>query len=1095
MNSWKKRFQTFLHNNHISSKAFAIWLTGGILLLAACILFISLSSGPVVFPVYISEVSASNVSYPNADGRCADYIELHNSADYAVDLSGFQLGDIAGGGRYAFPEGSVLEPGKYWVVYCDKSVEGYAPFGISRSGDESFYLIATNNAIVDQVITLPSDPDEAMSRQPDGSWVLSAPTPGRANDDLFGFDVYNPEVSAVRITEFSSAQTGFAEGISCDWVELCNQGDQPADISGYILTDNIGNDKYAFPAGTVLAPGEYRVVYCADNAPSAAFAPFGLSQTEEETVVLKTAGGMVVEIAKSQPLTSGSWALTGSDTWETTEDPTPGYENTAQGRKAFLDTIGARKGTIVISELMANQSAFLADGNSEFSDWVELYNTGSTTIDLAGWHLSDDPADPFKWTFPQVQIEPGQYLVVFCSGREGLVNGKLQAGFSLSADGEQLILSAWTGSVVDSVSFGPSATNESYLFSGDAPSVCQYPSPGWQNTAAGYEAFCASATCAGPLAIWEVMTANDQYLPQALGACYDWAEIRNVSNRAVSLKDYALTDDPDSPLQFTLPDVTLKPGEVYCVFLSGDSSLGKAHAPFALSAVKDQLLLYHKDKTVIDYVYLQDIPVGYSYGRSKDSGGFFYMKPTPRANNQAGYRLISDAPLCNYAPGVYTGDQPFQVSLQGIGPIYYTTDGSDPTARSELYTDPLTLSESTVLRAACVEEGKLVSDIYTATFLVGVEHDLPVVSLVTDPDYLWGAKGVYREGDLSVRDVQFPGNLAYTGKDGSFSIGTEMSLHGETTVLNFKKKSFTVRFQDSYDGPLYYDVFEDGEVTAFRSLLLRTAHESTHSTQMHDALIGYVASQCSDTVISQKYKYIALYLNGEYWGLYAIREHHSAEHYASYMQLPAESVEMVRYATTQQNSLTDFYRYLETHSLSNPQNYAYAKTVFDVESFADWIIFEAYMANVDIYNNIRYYRSPVDGLWRCGLTDLDLGMSGSHVAFDELARTFHHSRFVRAFMQSPEFQDLLARRLAELLAGPLSDESMVKYIDQMAAQIASEVPNEQARWGTPVRMWEQFVQYMRDFCIGRSDEMIASLCNQLNWSPAKARTYFGKLMG
>ena len=117
---------------------------------------------------------------------------------------------------------------------------------------------------------------------------------------------------------------------------------------------------------------------------------------------------------------------------------------------------------------------------------------------------------------------------------------------------------------------------------------------------------------------------------------------------------------------------------------------------------------------------------------------------------------------------------------------------------------------------------------------------------------------------------------------------------------------------------------------------------------MHDTLINYVASQCSDSVICQKYKYSALYLNGEYWGLYAIREHHSPTHYASYMDLPAESVEMVRYATTQQNSLHNIYDYMGTHSLSNPENYAYVKTVLDVESFADWIIFQAYMCKQNI---------------------------------------------------------------------------------------------------------------------------------------------------
>ena len=127
-----------------------------------------------IFPVYFTEVLASNSSFPNSEGRCCDYLEIYNSADYAVDLSGFQMGDIAGKSRYAFPSDTVLGPGEYYVIYCDKSAEGewYAPFEISRAGGESFYLIARNGAVVDSVTTLALDVDEVMTFA-NGSWERS----------------------------------------------------------------------------------------------------------------------------------------------------------------------------------------------------------------------------------------------------------------------------------------------------------------------------------------------------------------------------------------------------------------------------------------------------------------------------------------------------------------------------------------------------------------------------------------------------------------------------------------------------------------------------------------------------------------------------------------------------------------------------------------------------------------------------------------------------------------------------------------------------------------------------------------------------------
>ena len=1052
-----------MKNKLRSRKGIALWSGAAIALLLICLLVILFSGEGEAFPVYISEIVASNTGSPNADGRCADFIEIHNGGTYAVDLTGYQLGDIAGSLRYAFPAGTVIQPNQYLVVWCDKEVDGYAPFGISRSGGESFYLIASNNAIVDKVVTVATDPDQAMIRIKNGDWSLTmSPTPGIANDLVSSTqDIYNENVSPVRISEFSSAKNGF-HGVACDWVELHNTAKTAVDISGFTLSDNAGNNKYTFPAGTVLQPDSYFMVYCAENVPG--LAPFNLSSSAKETVVLKNAGGMIIEIVQSLPLESGSQALQ-ADGWATVETPTPGYENTEAGFDAFLNAIGAKN--ITITEVMSSQDTLVADQNGQFNDYIELYNSGETDVDLTGWRLSDDAAVPDKWVFPQTTIAPGQYLLLFCGSAPD---------FNLSADGETVLLSTFAGTAVDQVTFGKAELNCSFDHSGQ---LLTKPTPGYENTDAGYTAFCDGHVSAGPLAIWEVMTSNDKYLPQALGVCYDWVEIKNISNEAVDLGNYTLTDDPDSPLLFKLPDVTLQPGATHIIFLSGNTALGVNHAPFALNAAKDRLLLY--GEKLVDYVYLQNIPAAMSYGRTENIGGFSYMEPSPTNPNRAGYREISGMPAAQYAPGVYSGES-FTLDLSAKGTIYYTVNGDEPSTRSTPYTGPITVTETTVIRAISVEEGKLPSKIYNVSFIVGRTHDLPVVSLTTDPDYLWGVNGVYRNGDESVKEIHFPANVAYSGTDGSFSIDNEMSLHGVTTVVAFDKKSFTLRFKDNLDGALHYDVFEDGEVEVFRSLLLRTAHESTYSTQLHDSLMSEIAMQGGNTLVVQKYKYVALYLNGEYWGLYAIREQHTAEHFASYYNVPADTVSMVRYSSDENNSLNKFYNFCENNSLSSKENYEYAKTVLNMESFADWIILQAYIKNIDIYENVRFYQSGADGQWYLALSDLDMGFMSTGSGFSELQNTFHHGLMVRSLMSNTEFQELLARRLNFWLSGPLSDENMLKTIDEMAAHIANEAVYEQQRWHTPVSGWEAVVKDMKRYCTGHAERMRNDFCLVMNWS-------------
>jgi len=192
-------------------------------------------------------------------------------------------------------------------------------------------------------------------------------------------------------------------------------------------------------------------------------------------------------------------------------------------------------------------------------------------------------------------------------------------------------------------------------------------------------------------------------------------------------------------------------------------------------------------------------------------------------------------------------------------------------------------------------------------------------------------------------------------------------------------------------------------------------------------------------------------------------------------------------------SLYSLYKFCGKNDLRSDENYAYAESLLDMESFADWIIFQSYAGNLDINGNMRYYYCAEDGLWRCGLVDLDLGMMAKG-AFEKVADTFHHGRIMGSLMENEKFQHLLATRLAELLAGPLSDESMIAQIDEMAAVIRPETVYEEERWGTPVRNWEILVEHLKDYCDGRSDRMIRSLCDLANFTREEKKAYFGELL-
>lgn len=94
---------------------------------------------------------------------------------------------------------------------------------------------------------------------------------------------------------------------------------------------------------------------------------------------------------------------------------------------------------MILSEFMAINNTTLADEDGSYSDWIEIFNGGTNTVNLEGWYLSDDATDPTKWSFPATNLGPNQFLVVFASDKDRRVPGApLHTNFKLSGDGEYL---------------------------------------------------------------------------------------------------------------------------------------------------------------------------------------------------------------------------------------------------------------------------------------------------------------------------------------------------------------------------------------------------------------------------------------------------------------------------------------------------------------------------------------------------------------------------------------------------------------------------------------------------------------------------------
>jgi hypothetical protein len=141
--------------------------------------------------------------------------------------------------------------------------------------------------------------------------------------------------------------------------------------------------------------------------------------------------------------------------------------------------------TLIISEIMAINDTVLADEDGDYSDWLEIYNPGSSPVNLSGWSLTDNPGNLDKWKFPNITINAGTYLVVFASDKNKvLLGGNLHTNFKLSGSGEYLALIESDGSTISSVfdpSFPSQTANVSYGLYNGSYMYMSTPTPGAGN--------------------------------------------------------------------------------------------------------------------------------------------------------------------------------------------------------------------------------------------------------------------------------------------------------------------------------------------------------------------------------------------------------------------------------------------------------------------------------------------------------------------------------------------------------------------------------------------------------------------------------------
>ncbi len=496
----------------------------------------------------------------------------------------------------------------------------------------------------------------------------------------------------------------------------------------------------------------------------------------------------------------------------------------------------------------------------------------------------------------------------------------------------------------------------------------------------------------------EILAVNHSALDDADGDFPGWIELQNRSDRTIDLAGWHLTDDFRKPTRWTFPSVRLDPGAFLVVFASGKNRTNRAedlHANFRLDPKGRFLGLARPGGSVFEDEFQPKYPAlpgDVSFGMLQSSGDSpfplrrhgLFITPTPGETNRG--EMLGQVADTQFSHPRGLHDQPFTLTIGCRTPesvIRYTLDGSLPRPdHGVVYSGPIAITNTTILRAAAFRVGFRPSNVDTLTFLFpagprpipetpslseGARNrthplpprtalsSLPIVSLVLDPTDLWDATRGLQVNPLQTGDAWEKAasmewiESGFTGsRTGDRAASCGLRIHGSSAGNSGRdtKLSFRVVFRDLHGTPEWSGrLFGPTRAKHFKTLLLDAgspAGESIDTRQAGPALLRDAFTRETFRAMGHPApdgRFVHVVLNGNYWGVYDLQERIDTRFLAD--RLGGKPSDFTMRGANSGVSAGDeaWSRIGELCGLgmSDPGRYAELESLVDLEAFADFV--------------------------------------------------------------------------------------------------------------------------------------------------------------
>ena len=589
----------------------------------------------------------------------------------------------------------------------------------------------------------------------------------------------------------------------------------------------------------------------------------------------------------------------------------------------------------------------------------------------------------------------------------------------------------------------------------------------------------STVTVNAQLVINEIMQSNIDCLMDDANEFPDsWVELYNAGSTNVNLSSYKIGNTNQVDKAWPLPSRQLTPHKhivIYC-----DKEAKGYHTDFKLDSDDGgSLYLFYQGSITDQLTNIPSQPApNISYGRLlEDSDVWGYQaSPTPANPNCGRFsNTILDNPEFSVKGKVFTSAQTvtLQLSLPGGCPegtvIRYTTNGSEPTENSTIYTNPLRINSTTTVRAKLFCEGFLSPRSTTHSYLfLNRQMTLPVISIVTDNRYFYDSKiGIYVDGSYKSGSKNYsfdwrrPINIEYfeqSDQESAINQLCETRVQGGAS-RGSQLKSLVVYANKRFGKKrLKYEFFPDQKpgLDKFKSIILRNAGNDFDYLYMRDAIIQRVMAKNTD-LDWQAWRPAIIFINGVYKGILNIRERSTADNiYTNYNGL--EDIDMLENWTQLKEGDTKHWeRFKEFYNEKGHSLDEYSQWI-DWKEFLNLMLMNLFFNNQDFPgNNIVMWRPRTpNGVWRFVAKDTDfgLGLYGSPATYNSIewiynpdydndrnwANKYEHTRLFRRLMEVPEFKMEFIDRATVYMGDFLNSGGVREIWDPMYEYIKTEYP-------------------------------------------------------